>query len=94
MAAYALSPSAEILQSDCIRAYVQADMEGPTTFVRLPRNMWPASWHGPFTDPVVRLKKALYGHPRAGDIWANKLAAELAKQGFLRVHRVLARCVH
>ena len=77
MALYALSPKATIVQSDCIRAYVQADMTGPPTYIRLPKAFWPASWHGKYRDPVVLLKKALYGHPKAGDIWADKLSKEL-----------------
>ena len=35
-----------------------------------------------YKNPVVRLKKALYGHPRAGDLWADKLAGVLKDEGF------------
>ena len=30
-------------QTDCIHAYVQANLEGPPTFITLPREWWPAS---------------------------------------------------
>ena len=57
------------LQADCIKAYLQALMEGVPTFVKLPRACWPSSWHQRFRDPVVRLLRALYGHPLAGEMW-------------------------
>ena len=34
-----------ILQADCVKAYLQAYMEGVPTFVKLPRAWWPDSWH-------------------------------------------------
>ena len=33
-------------------------------------------------DPVCRLKKALYGHPRAGDCWHDRLNSVLIADGF------------
>ncbi len=68
-----MMPDHELLQSDCVRAYVQAKLTGLKTFVRLPRAWWPASWYDDkgqprFVDSVVKLLKALYGHPLAGDI--------------------------
>ena len=35
---------------------------------------------------MCRLRKALYGHPRAGDLWADKLGAVLKAQGFETVN--------
>ena len=32
--------------------------------------------------PVCRLKKALYGHPRAGDLWTDRLGSVLKAKGF------------
>ena len=32
--------------------------------------------------PVCRLRKALHGHPRAGDLWADRLGSALRAQGF------------
>ena len=81
VACAAADSSLELLQSDCIRAYPQAAMTGPPTFVRLPKAWWPSHWSG-YTDPVCRLDKALYGHPKAGDIWHECLAAALAEQSF------------
>ena len=82
IAVFALLPDVELLQSDCIRAYVQAPMRGPPTYIRMPRAWWPKSWASRFQDPVCRLIKALYGHPYSGNYWYDKLLAELQKLGF------------
>ena len=89
MSMYAVDKDSDLLQSDCVRAYIQADMRGPPTFVRLPKHMQPKEWfHADGTpkykDPVVRLLKALYGHPLAGDYWADKLAGVLGDHGYVR----------
>ena len=65
-----------------IRAYVQAAMKGPATWIRLPKAWWPRHWADRFRDPVCRLKKALYGHPEAGNFWFDKLSEELKKLDF------------
>ena len=31
----------EVLQTDCLRAYVQAKLTGPPTFILLPKKWWP-----------------------------------------------------
>ena len=77
LAVFCLLKGVKLLQSDCIRAYVQADMRGPPTYIRMPKARWPKSWAGKFKDPVCRLQKALYGHPYAGNYWYDKLLAEL-----------------
>ena len=71
-----------IEQTDCLRAYVQAKLEGPPTWVGLPRAWWPKSWIDKgFLSPVCRLIFALYGHPLAGDYWGKHLATILKKFG-------------
>ena len=70
VACEAVDPELSLLQSDCERAYTQAPMTGPPTFIRLPKKWWPDHWKG-FKDPVCQLDFALYGHPKAGDIWAT-----------------------
>ena len=40
-----------LLQSDCIRAYVQARLSGTKTFIRMPQAWWPKAWHK-YTEPV------------------------------------------
>ena len=85
MAAHALVQDSVLLQSDCLMAYTQAEMTGPPTYIRLPKPWWPQGWANRFKDPVVRLLRALYGHPRAGDIWGDKLEQELKRLGFKSV---------
>ena len=82
---FAIVRDAVILQSDCLRAYVQATMRGPKTYIRLPKPWWPKEWAGRFVDPVCELKRALYGHPHAGDFWGDKFEAELKRLGFVEV---------
>jgi hypothetical protein len=76
LAIFALYDGLTLLQSDCVRAYVQAELRGTPTFVRLPRAWWPKEWHS-FKDPVCRLVKALYGHPEAGNHWHHHIENEL-----------------
>ena len=72
-----------LVQSDCQRAYTQAKFDGPPTFVRLPKKWRPEHWHGKFKNPVCRLDYALYGHPKAGDIWGDRLEEVLVdERGF------------
>ncbi len=52
--------------SDAMGAYTQAEHAGEETWVHIPRDRWPAHWHGKYTRPVVRLLRALYVHPKAG----------------------------
>ena len=76
LAIFALFDDLTLLQSDCVRAYVQAELRGTPTFVRLPKAWWPKEWHT-FKDPVCRLVKALYGHPEAGNDWHHHIENEL-----------------
>ena len=85
LAAYCLIPGAKLYQSDCVKAYIQALMRGTPTYVRLPKAWWPSHWVGRFQDPVCRLLRALYGHPDAGNNWADKISAELKRLEFVEV---------
>ena len=80
--AFSLMKNAKLLQSDCVRAYVQAPMKGTKTYIRLPKAWWPKHWAGRFRDPICQLLQALYGHPHAGDFWYEKLEAELLRLNF------------
>eukprot|EP00971_Amphidinium_carterae_P132052 2615742-Amphidinium_carterae.1 len=50
-------------------AYIQATLQGIKTWVRLPKDQWPAAWRR-MRDPVCPLVRALYGHPDAGGLAA------------------------
>ena len=76
------------LVRDAAQAYIQARIDGPgrpATWVRLPKHMWPEHWHGKFKDPVVPLRKALYGHPESGALWEKHLAGILTKLGWAKI---------
>jgi hypothetical protein len=90
---------------DAGAAYLQAlmDIEGRTpTFVELPREWWPNEWfhdgaarsRPKYVRPHCRLKRALYGHPEAGALWARALQAILKKQGWEHVPMHPGVCVH
>ena len=85
LAAYAVTENGKLYQSDCIRAYIQALMKGTETFIRLPRAWWPAGWEMKYRDPLCKLLRALYGHPDAGNHWADKIAEELKRLDFIVV---------
>ncbi len=61
------APGNIVMQADAVQAYIQAELQGPPTWVALPKDAWPQKWHDDkLRKPVCRLKKALYGHPSAG----------------------------
>ena len=81
LACSAVMPGSQTLQCDCIRAYIQALMDPPdsvNTYVELPTAWWPTGWLK-MRRPVIKLLQALYGHPRAGNLWHAKLDKILIK---------------
>ena len=46
--------------------------ECPDIWIRLPQHKWPKSWSS-MDDPVVPLKRNLYGHLLAGLFWERQL---------------------
>ena len=82
--AYGLLPGHAVQQADAQQAYIQCELGGDTiTWVRLPVEFWPQSWHDAgYIDPVVPLVKALYGHPRAGHCWEEFSHKVLVSKGF------------
>ena len=51
----------------------------------MPKWRWPAEWHGVYTDPVVLLELALYGHPDAGGCWERHCNGVCRKCDFMPV---------
>ena len=78
---YGMLPGHVVMQSDARQAYTQARLLGPPTWVRLPKDQWPASWSA-MHDPVCILRLALYGHPDAGGYWEKHCEAKIAEVGF------------
>ena len=70
--------------ADAEQAYTQAKLTGPTCWVTLPEEYWPASWKN-IVNPVVPLEYALYGHPDAGTCWEFKSHNHLVNQGFVQI---------
>ena len=51
--------------------------------MRLPEDLWPDEWKGgKYRKPVVRMRKALCGHPNAGGYWERHCAKQLRKLGW------------
>ena len=71
--------------SDATGAYTQSVLKGPKTWITLPKDRWPKSWHTRFTSsdpPVVPLRISLYGHPLAGLYWEQHCQSAIKKCGF------------
>ena len=66
---------------DAVSAYTQADLVGEETWVSLPPDQWPAHWKG-MHQPYCKLKKALYGHPKAGLYWEQHCKKAVLNAGF------------
>eukprot|EP00971_Amphidinium_carterae_P022182 437546-Amphidinium_carterae.1 len=72
------------MASDAEMAYIQATLQGIKTWVRLPKDQWPASWRR-MRDPVCPLVRALYGHPDAGGYWERHCEKQVRSVGFVPV---------
>ena len=79
--AYGVMEGHTIEMADGESAYTQAELGGPLTWVRIPRERWPESWEGT-EDPVCPLRLALYGHPDAGGFWEKHCEKAVTAVGF------------
>ena len=79
--AYGCFPGNDSEQCDAEQAYVQSELGGTETWVSLPKDKWPKSWHE-FRNPVCKLKLSLYGHPDAGGYWEAHCKQKLIAGGF------------
>ena len=71
---YGCFPGHSVKLADAIQAYIQAVLTGPPCWVELPEDAWPDDVDfRKFRRPVVRLIKALYGHPDSGTMWGTTL---------------------
>ena len=72
--AYGMIPGHKTSTADAVKAYVQSLLDSKcATWVQLPPELWPESWRGQYSKPMVLLVKSLYGHPEAGAHWENHL---------------------
>jgi hypothetical protein len=78
------------LGADAINAYTQASIleDGPQ-YIAVDQHMvdWWWNTHKEFitTDMMMRIRMALQGHPRAGQLWGDKVEGNLADLGFVRL---------
>ncbi len=71
------------MQADARQAHTQSGLKGTPTWVRLPREAWPAAWvRKGYRDPVCPRRLPLYGHPDSGGFWEAHCSAHLVEQGF------------
>lgn len=77
--------------ADLTTAYVQAELHGPVTYIRTPKEARPKEWGDKFHDPVQRLNRALYGLKRAGGDWDRHSADELEDIGWIALEDVERR---
>ena len=67
--------------------------ECPDIWIRPPRHKWPKSWSS-MEDPVLPLKRNLYGHPLAGLFWKRQFEKILLKYGWEKVSNWECLFVH
>ena len=80
-------PGNDVKLADAIQAYIQAKLTGPACWVELPTDAWPEGIHSwkKMRRPVVRLDKALYGHPDSGTMWEMHCDQQVKELGFVPV---------
>ena len=83
---YGCLPGHNVQLADAIQAYMQASLTGVACWVELPDEAWPP-WidRKRYRRPVVRLIKALYGHPDAGTMWEKHCDQAVKKLGFVPI---------
>ena len=86
-------PGYKVKSNDAHGAYTQAYLkqEGKRTWLHLPRERWPKSWIGKYTNPVVPLVLALYGHPEAGGALGSPLHQQVVASRIRWSRRVAER---
>ena len=83
---YGCLPGHGVKLADAIQAYIQAVLTGPPCWVELPEDAWPDDVDfRKFRRPVVRLIKALYGHPDSGTMWEQHCDWKVRELDFIPV---------
>ena len=81
--AYGAMPGNCAQQSGGRQVCTQALYKGIKTWVRLPKYRWPKFWALKFSDSVVQLILALYGHPDSGGLWEKHCEDIILSLGLL-----------
>ena len=83
---YGCLPGNDVKLADAIQAYIQTILTGPPCWVELPEDAWPDDVDfRKFRRPVVRLVKALYGHPDSGTMWEQHCDRKVKELDFIPV---------
>ena len=83
---YGCLPGHGVKLADAIQAYIQAVLTGPPCWVELPEDAWPDDIDfRKYRRPVVRLVKALYGHPDSGTMWEQHCDRKVRELDFVPV---------
>ncbi|MCP4364474.1 MAG: hypothetical protein GY800_04175, partial [Planctomycetes bacterium] len=80
--AYGCFEGHDVQIADAVQAYIQAELHGDACWACLPDEARPADWKGKYRKPVVRLVKALYGHPDSGTMWERHCDKHVQTVGF------------
>ena len=70
-AADAISNCTQVKMEDAPSLVQIPKSECPDIWIRLPKHKWPKSWSS-MEDPVIPLKRNMYGHPLAGPYWGRQ----------------------
>ena len=86
---FATLPGNSASCADAVQAFLQSVLdEDEQTWVILPNELWLDAWFKIFqkTDRIcVRLKRSLYGHPKAGRWWQSLLDQKLRALGAVEI---------
>ena len=85
--AYGLLEGHKVECADGLQAYCQAPMGGTECWITVPRDEMCGAWRG--KDMVVKLEKALYGHPLSGAYWERHCNQAVGKCGFVPIGNCL-----
>ena len=83
-AADAVSTYTQVKMEDAHKLLKIHNSECPDIWIRLPRHKWPKSWSS-IEDPVVLLKRNLYGHHLAGLLREKQFEKILLQHGWEKV---------
>ena len=78
---YSCFPDNTVEGRDVEQAYLQAQLQGPPTYIQLPVELWDETMKK-MRCPVFKLEKALYGHKHSGVWWQEFCQEQCEKAGF------------
>ena len=83
----AVSSKTQVKMGDAPTLLKIPKSECPEIWIRVPKHKWPKSWSS-MEDPVLPLKRNLYGHLLAGLSWERHFEKVLLKYGWEIVSKI------